>query len=331
MFDIRRFMPLRLLFHFLRLICAVGLLWWVVQRLRVEDIMTYPWSAVDLRWLLLAFGLGGLSLLGWAGRWWWFLRVYGIKARFSELLRLTLFADFFNLYFLGPVGADGVRLLGLARSFPERRGAILGSLLLDHVGGLLGGMALYWAFSRSGALPAVIVTVADKVLPLLLVVTVLGLGVIMEPALQRMISRIPGLLRVSNWMSPVYAGTFRHPWLFSGFAVSVLSTACVFAAFWAAARAAGASVSLPQMLGLMPAVDLVASLPVSISGLGVRENLIVEWLGSQPDCGPVRALAASLLGFAAIGLWGLIGGLWMLLRRRSVAQTLSIKEKTVAR
>ncbi len=307
---------LRPLYHVLRFLCAAGLLWWVVHRLRVEEIMSFPWSSVDLRWLLLAFLLGGLSLLGWAGRWWWFLRVYGLRARFSELLRLTLFADFFNLYFLGPIGADGVRLLGLMRTFPERRGAIVGSLLLDHVGGLFGGMALYWAFSRSGALPVSIVAVADKAVPLVVVVTVLGLGVIMEPALQRMILRIPGLRRLSTWMSPVYAGTFRHPWLFSGFAVSVLSTVCAFAAFWAAARAVGAPVSLPQMLGLMPAVDLVASLPVSISGLGVRENLIVEWLGSQPDWDPVHALAASLLGFAAIGLWGLIGGIWMLVWRR---------------
>ena len=300
----------------MRFLCAVGLLWWVVQRLRVEEIMSFRWLSVDLRWLLLALILGGISLLGWAGRWWWFLWVYGLRARFGELLRLTLFADFFNLYFLGPLGANGVRLFGLKSTFPEQRGAIVGSLLLDYVGGLFGGMALYWAFSLSGALPVSIVTVADKAVPLVVVVIVLGFGVIMEPALQRMIARIPGLLRLSTWLSPVYAATFRHPWLFSGFAVSVLSTACAFAAFWAAARAVGALVSLPQMFGLMPAVDLVASLPVSINGLGVRENLIVEWLCGQPDCGPLRALAASLLGFAAIGIWGLIGGIWMLVWRR---------------
>ena len=66
------------------------------------------------------------------------------------------------------------------------------------------------------------------------------------------------------------------------------------------------------MLGLMPAVDFAASLPVSVSGLGVREGLLVEWL----PIGSVQALALSLLGFAAIGLWGLIGGLWLLFDRR---------------
>jgi hypothetical protein len=40
--------------------------------------------------------------------------------------------------------------------------------------------------------------------------------------------------------------------------------------------------------------------------------LLVEWL----PIGSVQALALSLLGFAAIGLWGLIGGLWLLFDRR---------------
>lgn len=305
---------LRHLFHLLRLICAIGLLWWVMQRLRLEEMAAFDWSSLDLGWLVIAFGFGGLSVLGWAGRWWWFLRVYGLKARFGELLRLTFFADFFNLYFLGPLGADGVRLLGLSQRFPDRRGAVIGSLLLDHVGGLFGGVMLYYALGRDGALPAGVVAAADQSLPFLLVFTVLGLGVIMEPPIQRLIARLQGLEKISTLMSPVYAGTFRHPWLFTGFAISLLSTASAYAAFWSAGKAVAAGVSLPQMLGIMPMVDLAASLPVSISGLGIREGLLIEWLPVTP----VKALALSLLGFAAIGLWGLIGGVWLLFHRRGV-------------
>lgn len=303
---------LRHLFHLLRLVCAVGLLWWVMRRLRLEEMAAFDWSALERGWLAAAFGFGGLSMLGWAGRWWWFLRVYGLQVSFTELLRLTFFADFFNFYFLGPLGADGVRLVGLSRRFPDKRGAIMGSLLLDHVGGLLGGVILYYVWGRDGVLPAAVVTAADRSLPVLLIITVLGLGVIMEPPIQRLIAGIPGLKKISDIMSPVYAGTFRHPWLFPGFAVSLLSTACAYAAFWATGKAVGAELPLPQMLGLMPAVDFAASLPVSVSGLGVREGLLVEWL----PIGSVQALALSLLGFAAIGLWGLIGGLWLLFDRR---------------
>jgi glycosyltransferase 2 family protein len=304
---------LRRLSYCLRFLCALALMIWVVRQLRLEEWQAFSWTQVDLRWLALAFIMGGLSILGWAARWWWFLRVYEIKADFIELVRLTFFADFFNLYFLGPLGADGVRLLHLSERYSDKRGAILGSLMMDHVGGLMGGVLLYYAFGRNGTLPASVVSKVDSILPPLIIVTILGLGVIMEPPIQRLISQMRGLARLSAWISPLYAGTFRHPWLFSGFAISTLSTASAYAAYWAAARAMGAQLDLPFFLGIMPAVDFAASLPVSLSGLGIREGLLMQWLPLEN----VDSLAASLLGFAAIGVWGLIGGLWLLVWRRT--------------
>jgi len=301
----------------LRAALAVGLMVWVLRRLRLEEVSHFSWGHVAWGWLLLAFLFGGLSVLGWAGRWWWFLRVYGIRARYRELLRLTLFADFFNLYFLGPLGADGIRLLLLSRSFPERRGAIVGSLILDHIGGLFGGMILYLLFFRQSGLPETVTNTANLSLLVFAGVSFLGLGVIMEPWLQRVFSQIPGLRWLSAQAEPIYAGTFRHPWLFSGFAVSSLGSACAYAAYWSAVRALGIQFPLPSMLGLMPLVDAIASLPISISGLGIREGLLVEWLGGQPGIGASQALVASILGFAALGLWGLIGGVWLALWRKT--------------
>lgn len=307
-------------FLVLRAALAAGLLVWVLNRLRWEEMAALSWGGLQWGWLAVALGLGGLSVLGWAGRWWWFLRVYGVKARFGELLRLTLFADFFNLYFLGPLGADGVRLLLLSRSFPERKGAILGSLILDHIGGLIGGAVLYGLFSRQSGLAAAVQASADVVLCVTVGVCFLGLGVIMEPWLQRFLGKVPGLRKVTSWLAPAFAGTFRHPWLFAGFAVSAAGTASAYAAYWAAAQALGAAVSPEKMLGLMPVVDAIASLPISLSGIGIREGLLVEWLGSQPGLGAGQALGASLLGFAALGLWGLMGGLWLAFWRKKHGQ-----------
>jgi|GEM_PF-538093 len=316
-FAIVSLMRTRYLFLIIRAALALVLMVWVLRRLDLEEMRRFSWSEVDLGWLLTAFAFGGLSVLGWAGRWWWFLRVYAVPARYGELLRLTLFADFFNLYFLGPLGADGIRLLLLSRRFPDKRGAIMGSLILDHIGGLFGGVILYGLFSRRSGLPETILNRADIALLIFMGITFLGLGVIMEPWLQRVFDRIPGLRQLSARAQPIYAGTFRHPWLFSGFAVSALGTACAFTAYAAAARALGTEMPLTTMLGLMPVVDAIASLPITLSGLGVREGLLVEWLGSRPNIGPHQALSISLLGFATLGLWGLIGGVWLAFWRRN--------------
>lgn len=305
------------LFLLLRLACAVTILVWIAGKLDLVELRSLSWTTLNVSWLSLAFALGGLSVLGWAARWWWFLRVYGLQARYRELLRLTLFADFFNLYFLGPLGADGVRLLLLSRSFPERRGAIWGSLILDHIGGLMGGAILYVIFSSHAPLPASVIQTTNTSLLVFGILTFLGLGVIMEPWLQRVFMRVPGLSWLARKAEPIFAGTFRHPWLFSGFAVSALGSACAYAAYFCAARALGLEIPVVEMLGLMPVVDVIASVPVTFSGIGVREGLLVTWLGRQEGIGTAKALAISLLGFAALGLWGLIGGIWLAFWRKN--------------
>lgn len=307
----------RHLFLLLRLACAIALLAWVFSRLDMRELGSLSWSTLEISWLGLAFGLGGVSVLAWAGRWWWFLRVYDLRARYGELLRLTLFADFFNLYFLGPLGADGIRMLLLSRRFPEHRGAILGSLILDHIGGLVGGAVLFVLFAQDSQLPDAVLSSTQSALIVFGLITFLGLGVIMEPPVQRLFARIPGLAWLARQAAPIFAGTFRHPWLFSGFGVSALGTACAYAAYACAARSLGLDVQIVQMLGLMPVVDVIASLPVTLSGIGVREGLLVTWLGAQPGIGDAKALATSLLGFAALGLWGLIGGIWLAFWRRN--------------
>ncbi len=312
----------RRFFLILRLLCSLALLVWVWQRTRLGQAGDLSWHIVNPSWLVVAIALGALSVLGWAVRWLLFLRVYEIRPKWADIFRLTLFADFFNLYFLGPLGADGIRLLLLSRKFPTRKGAIVGSIAMDHVGGLFGGAIFYFLYTRRSTLfqPPWNET-ADLVIAGIVALTFLGLGIVMEPWLQDVIRKIPGLGRLMRPVEPVYAGRHRHPWLFAGIGVSWISLGCVYASYWAAAQALGEALSLNQVLAVMPVVDMVASLPITISGLGVRENLFVEFIHSLTGMAPASALAVSLLGFVALGLWGLVGGIWLAIHRHHQAPT----------
>lgn len=308
----------RHLFLLLRILCAAGLMLWVLHKVRLGGGgERFSWAEVDWRWLVLAVAFGGFCVVGWACRWRFFLRVYDLHIGFREGLRLTLFAEFFNLYFLGPLGADGMRLLALSRRFPKRKRAILGSLFMDHTGGLLGGALFYWLFTHSADLiTAAEMRVADIAIGALLGATFMGLNVIMAPGLQRFIQGIPILRWSVKPLMPFYTTERRYPWLLGGYGMSILSTGCAYAAYWAAAKGMGCGVSLPKMLGVMPVGDILASLPISVSGLGIRENVVIELLGRQEGIGASKALAISLLGFAGLGLWGAVGGVWLMLARR---------------
>jgi glycosyltransferase 2 family protein len=69
----------------------------------------------------------------------------------------------------------------------------------------------------------------------------------------------------------------------------------------------GLSIPLPLMLAVVPSVICIAALPVTPSGLGVRENLFVHMLADPAQA--TQALSLSLLAFAGFLFWSIIGGI----------------------
>ncbi|MGD1085469.1 MAG: lysylphosphatidylglycerol synthase domain-containing protein [Verrucomicrobiota bacterium] len=72
----------------------------------------------------------------------------------------------------------------------------------------------------------------------------------------------------------------------------------------------GARVSLLSWMVIVPMIFCISALPITPSGLGVRENLFVLML-AVPEIGVARttALSLSLLAFAGMLFWSLVGGI----------------------
>jgi hypothetical protein len=67
-------------------------------------------------------------------------------------------------------------------------------------------------------------------------------------------------------------------------------------------------------LVFFPLVDVVAMLPVSISGIGLREGGYLFFLG-RLGVAPERAIASSIVWLAIVVASGLVGGLVFVLYR----------------
>ena len=67
-------------------------------------------------------------------------------------------------------------------------------------------------------------------------------------------------------------------------------------------------------VAFQPVAAIVAALPISIGGLGVRENVMVELFNSVGG-EPSPVLAMSLLGYAAGIIASLLGGIAFIIRR----------------
>jgi uncharacterized membrane protein YbhN (UPF0104 family) len=313
----------RRLLLLLRLICGVLLLWWAWRQVDAPLRQVVSTISVDAVWLLPGIALGGLAVVGWAMRWHLFLRMCGVRQPLGETLRLTLFADFFNFYFLGPLGADGLRLVMLLRKFPNMKMRIVASIILDHASGLLGGAALYAVFTRPQAgwlmgpghpLPSGALVLADVTLGFVSLAT-LGAGILVcESRCWDFVKR-SAIGFTLKPLAPFRILQGQRTGLIVGQLVSLPILMCTYATYWTAGMAAHQAPAFHEVMAVMPLVDVVCGLPITVSGLGVRESVFVGLLGPHLPQGSQGALVTSLLGFILTGIWGLVGGVWLGLHR----------------
>jgi len=309
---------------FLRIAIGIALLVWVIRRVDFSQAAKLSLLSLNPAWVVASLTLGGLSVFGWAVRWHLFLQMHDLRPKLGETLRLTLFADFFNLYFLGPLGADGLRILLLSRTMPGKKTVIASSILLDHASGLFGGAILYalftrpqsqWLIADGSVVSRAVLLTTDCALGIFGLISFLGLALINHKSIQNLVMKRMGMAWMVKPLLPFMFLRDHRVKMAVAQVVSVATLLCNYAAYWTAGCAAGAVVPPQKLLAIMPMVDVVTSLPITISGIGVRENLFVELLGRKFAFGASGALSISLIGFAAVGVWGLIGGVWLALHR----------------
>lgn len=242
-----------------------------------------------------------LAMLGWTIiqvasvlRWWGVERLAGDETvRLPELARSHVVGMAANLFLPGGFGGDVAR--AWRRRSAERS-------LLRAAGGV----------------------VADRFLALHALLVVAALGILSTPALQAhltprqllvllVLGSVPfGWPWWQSWRQRTDRPTGRQItatlglWLLS--VLLQLGNALVHAwlldALWP-------DIPLAWMLAIIPAMSLLASLPVSVNGLGVREGLLVLWLEPVGVPAPV-ALALGMLSLGLLVLVGLVGGMVLL-------------------
>ena len=102
---------------------------------------------------------------------------------------------------------------------------------------------------------------------------------------------------------------------------SFVLSASFYLTFFAALRAIDQPIGAVKIMSVMPIVDVLTALPISISGLGVRERSFDFFIGQLTDIPTNATVTASLIGFMFTLFWGLVGGLLMVLLNTSVKKS----------
>ena len=298
----------------LKLIVSVSLLYFVFSRAgaaEVAGIMTEmdPLSFAGATFIFI------LMVLLCSLRWGLLLPEHFSQRR---LFPLYMIGAFFNIFLPGLVGGDVVKVYYLYRE--TQRGAhALASVFMDRYLGYTGLMALgllaYPFGFRSFQ--------GTWITPVLPGIVVLFIATSLVLFLARPGGRFAFISRLHNYFESYWK---NRPVLLKAIGISLLVHILSSISVWLISAGLGADIPLTTFFVFVPVIATLAALPISISGLGIREAAFVLLLGTQ-GVSPEKATAISFAWFLAYAAGGLPGIVFYMRQKGSKAVNPDGKQK----
>ncbi len=319
---IRRWAPL------LRVLITVLLLWIVLRRVDLGELVALFGRGVD-RWPLLMVGLAlpALGLLTAACRWGLLLRPQGITARMPKLFAAHLVGSFFNQFFPSTIGGDLARSWWIASAVgtPVLHVTVVA---VERVAGLVGICA-------TASLAALLVpSIAGRVWQ---VWAGLGVGAVVAAAVlilggrharragRRVLSlpRLGTLREKATLVHRALAIYRRHRGrLVGAVLLSMVIQILIIVQYAMFAAALDIDVAMWELAVIIPIVTLVALIPITINGLGLRENSLAA-LGAFVGLSAVDAVALAWLVAAGALCYAIAGGITHAVARQRTNRTVT--------
>jgi uncharacterized protein (TIRG00374 family) len=331
------------LFLILKLTITTVLLWMIFREHRFTvEILPHFQAMVDhWPWTLSGLVFVGISIWLSAVRWEILLRGQEQNITSAEVLRVTVVSNFFNITSVGVIGGDAYRVLALMQRPGAKKLPLMVSVMLDHMLGMVGMgilfLSCYAAFSHR-------LQTLGKEAYLILEGFEMFMGGSLVMILISAISFTPRLYNWGEKQWPRMLGfqplkkfatacdALRRDWRGSIMAVliSILIFIFHFLSFHCSIYAVGGEAPLLEVMAAMPIVDTAAGLPISVSGLGVREKTFETLMNALTGLPAGTAVAASLVGWLMSVIWGLIGGLVFLRTSGASLSKMASVEKNAA-
>ncbi len=305
------------------------LLWWITTRYDIGTILE-----ADLTLLLLAVGILVLSNLVGALQWKLLLHGQNIAFPYGRAVKLYFIGLFFNNFLPGALGGDVVKIYSISRV--EKRGREgLAATFVDRFAGFF--LLALFALAGSGWL---LITGASAVKQDIVNYVFLVFGVFILATAVLFSRRVSSLIYdviLGRYTSFAPVAKFReiheffhayrkqHMLAFRVFLLSMVIQLLRVAVHYFCALSIGFEISFVYFLIFVPLIALVAIVPISFGGVGVRESIgpplftsvaSIAALAGAADLAAVTQLLATLVGI----LVGLVGGAVFVATRQTTGE-----------
>jgi uncharacterized membrane protein YbhN (UPF0104 family) len=316
------------IFTTLQIVVTLAVLFIVFRDPTKRAEMGQALARADHGWLLAGLAVYGFIEVIAGIRWQMLLRVQGIELSWSRLVSLLFIGVFFNFFIPGGTGGDVVKIYYLLKETPGKRAQALLSVLVDRIIGVIslallaGGIVLtQWSWLTSVPGTRSYVWSALFILGSSLGGLHFSYVVTKRGWVHRLPARMPGRDKLAE-LALAY-NLYGRAWrtTVGAFALSLVAHFGYFGTFYCAGESFGGDgTRIPtygELCTIMPIVNTLAAMPISLGGLGVREGLFQVFLGQLCEVSEAVAVVISSTGYLLTLMWGLVGGVVYMFYRPS--------------
>jgi uncharacterized membrane protein YbhN (UPF0104 family) len=290
----------------LRVIVSAAVFAWIAWRIDWTAIATFARN-ISIGWTLIALAAFLPTLLLNTRRWQVLLRAQNVTLPFARAFELMMIGQFFNAFLIGTTGGDVVRAIYLGREESDGKTAglsvigdrLIGAAALSTLVLLVG--AIRFRFFHAHAAAETVFAAAMLLAAAVIFVTL--------AAASPLADRWP---RLASWRAPLANGAL----VAHAYAISLGSHVIHMFLSYSVARAVRIPLDFATVMTISPLVALLASLPISIQGLGIREGVATVLFGVAGV--PREQSVLFALGLFLVGLvWSAFGAIVFVARRQT--------------
>lgn len=300
------------LFLTLKICISIAFLVFLFEKADMANVWIVIRSVNPMMFVIAAFAYA-LSQIASTYRWSLFLPNAGINIPFLRLISLYYVGMFFNIFLPTAIGGDAVKSYYLYK-FSGKGGNSLASVFLDRFMGFFAlvtiavvSLLFGYRYVKGTYVPALVIALASAFL--------LSSLILWNKSLHNWALVITGkikLLGINEKIESLYNAVMIYKSaplvLLKAFGVSFIVQFLSISIFYLVSRGFGMTISMGYFFLFVPIAVSISMLPLSLSGLGLREGAFV-YLFTKVGTTDAQALSISLAGFAVVVMVSLLGGI----------------------
>lgn len=304
---------------FLKFLVSTVLILWLMYRIGPDNI----WQSIrhaSPRWIVISILFFVISNLLGAMQWHMILLNRHVKLSLFRCVWIYHIGLFFNNFLLGNVGGDAFRIYDIRR-ISQRTETAFSTVFLDRFIGFFALTTL--AMGVAGVMAYQLLEIrAVSTIGLVFLGWLFAMLFLFSKTfaqkfswLSRLLLPAPIHVKAKAFYYNLHA--FRHEkrMLTQVFMISLVIQALRILTHWSASRALGLNIAAGYFFLFIPIVALLATLPISLGGLGIREQSAVT-LFAHVGTPSAQIVAFELLAYIVGIVATLPGGLFFALRKR---------------